>query len=55
LFQELNPPRGCSQHIYELAREHLGLGFSKIIILIKKGLVCQNGHCYDLGDVGSNL
>jgi hypothetical protein len=55
LCQELNPPNGFSRHVYEVAREHLGLSFDEIIILIKKGQICKNGYCYDIGDVGSNL
>jgi hypothetical protein len=54
LFQALNIPDGFSGHLYDLVRERLGLSFKEIISLIKKSMICQGGHCWDLGDVGSN-
>jgi len=54
LFQELDTPHGFSELVYELATERLGLSFEEVIDLIKKGVICVNGHCYDLGDVGGN-
>jgi len=54
LFQALHPPNGFSGHVYGLVTERLGLSYEEVIDLIKKGVICQNGFCWDLGDVGSN-
>jgi len=54
LFQELKTPHGFSEQVYEIVTERLGLSFDEIFSLITKGEICQNGHCWDLGDVGSN-
>jgi len=55
LFQALNTPVGFNWRVYDVATERLGLGTDEVINLIQKGLICQGGHCYDLGDVGSTL
>jgi hypothetical protein len=53
LFQALNIPSGFSGHLYDVARESLGLSFEEIINLIKKREICKGENCWDLGDVGS--
>jgi arylamine N-acetyltransferase len=54
LFQALNTPHGFSENLYVLVTEDLGLSKDEVINLVKKGVICQGGYCYDLGDVGSN-
>jgi hypothetical protein len=54
LFQALNTPHGFSGHLYDMVTERLGLSFEEIISLIKKNVICIDGYCYDLGDVGNN-
>jgi hypothetical protein len=54
LFQALKTPNGFSGYLYKLVTEDLGISDGEVIDLIKGGTICQGGHCYDLGDVGSN-
>jgi hypothetical protein len=54
LFQGMDAPQGFSGEFYEIVTDHLGLSVGEVIRLITNGMICQNGQCWDLGDVGSN-
>ncbi|PSN47983.1 hypothetical protein C0J52_09998 [Blattella germanica] len=50
--ENLDPPEGFTDNLYEMTKEKFGLNKREILGLALRRDICINGVCHGLGDVG---